>query len=253
MFGFFEKKPTVPQEVSEFVKQTMLRTFPNGDKQRELETSSLHAALNEKLTREEAGNLLVWTKVLVGTPKTLSTDYIAEAIYRHEQGRLTRSESEFVCRHIIGGNDVVDSEKSRVNIQFNIDDNITSNISGTKTKGKTILHVEGEEGWCTLIREELEDEGYVVYSAMTAEEGLVLLQSSPPDLIISDIQLPGMSGIEFLRVCKEKYPNIPFIINSSYNQYDLSGSPVDDFIVISPDLYPLKAAIKKLLFPTARS
>lgn len=113
--------------------------------------------------------------------------------------------------------------------------------------------MEDEEGILLLYREELEEEGYVVYSAMTAEEGLVLLQSSPPDLIISNIQLPGMNGTEFLRVCKEKYPNIPFIINSCFDQYDLSGSSVDDFIVKSPDLYTIKAAIKKLLFPTARS
>jgi len=50
-----------------------------------------------------------------------------------------------------------------------------------------------------LYREELEDGGYEVISAYTGEEGIQKFKEESPDLVILDIQMPGMNGIETLR------------------------------------------------------
>lgn len=123
-----------------------------------------------------------------------------------------------------------------------------------KQQQKTILLVDDEESIHLLYREELEEEGYVVYSAMSAEEGLTLLQSSLPDLIISNINMPGMNGIDFCGVCKEKYPNVPFLFCSSYKEFkqDPVTCSSDGYIVKSSSLDELKALVKKLLFPITR-
>ena len=103
MFGFFRKKKTsIPQGLMEELELIRLRAFPDGDDQRDIETTSLHSVLNGKLTREQADDLLSWTKVLLVLSENLSLDRISEGIYGHEQSRLTRSDSELVYRHITG-------------------------------------------------------------------------------------------------------------------------------------------------------
>ena len=108
MFGFFRKKQaSIPHGLPEGMELIRLRAFPDGDDQRDIETTSLHSALNGTLTREEAGSLLSWTKVLLVLSEDLSLDCISEGIYGHEQGRLTRCDSEIVYRHITGVKDAI--------------------------------------------------------------------------------------------------------------------------------------------------
>ena len=65
MFGLFKKiKSTFSHGLPEGIELIRARAFPDGDDQRDMETTGLHSVLNGKLTREEAGSLLSWTKVL---------------------------------------------------------------------------------------------------------------------------------------------------------------------------------------------
>jgi two-component system cell cycle response regulator DivK len=64
--------------------------------------------------------------------------------------------------------------------------------------GELILVVEDNENNRTLVRDVLQATGYRVVEATTAEDGLRLAADQQPDLILMDIQLPGMSGIEAL-------------------------------------------------------
>lgn len=69
----------------------------------------------------------------------------------------------------------------------------------------------------------LESEGFVV---RTAEDGfavLVTLRQTPPDLIISDLRMPNMSGFEFLSVVRRRFPHIPIIAISG--EYIAAGMP----------------------------
>src|SRR6516162_5704843 len=66
-----------------------------------------------------------------------------------------------------------------------------------------ILVVEDNERNLKLLRDVLEYSGYDVRAARTAEDGLALAASEPPDLILMDLQLPGIDGMEALRRLRE--------------------------------------------------
>lgn len=114
---------------------------------------------------------------------------------------------------------------------------------------KRILLVDDEEGIQLLYREEFEEEGYEVISAYTGEEALQKFSQDSPDLVILDINMPGMNGIEVLRRMKEVNPNLPVILNSAYQEYkqDFGSWASEDYIVKSSNLVELKNAVRKHL------
>lgn len=114
---------------------------------------------------------------------------------------------------------------------------------------KRILLVDDEEGIQLLYREEFEDEGFEVTSASNGEEALEKFNQEPPDLVILDINMPGMNGIEVLRRMKEINANLPVILSSAYQEYkqDLGTWASEDYIVKSANLDELKNAVRKHL------
>jgi len=114
---------------------------------------------------------------------------------------------------------------------------------------KKILLVDDEDGIQMLYREELQDAGYAVVSAYTGEEGLEKVKSESPDLVILDIQMPGMNGIETLRQMKMDNPDLPIILSSAYTEYkqDLGAWASDAYVVKSSNINDLKEAVKKHL------
>ena len=66
-----------------------------------------------------------------------------------------------------------------------------------------ILVVEDNERNLKLLRDVLEYAGYDVRVARTAEDGIILAVSEPPDLVLMDLQLPGIDGLEALRRLRE--------------------------------------------------
>jgi two-component system, cell cycle response regulator DivK len=66
-----------------------------------------------------------------------------------------------------------------------------------------ILVVEDNERNLKLLRDVLEYAGYDVRVARTAEDGISLAASEPPDLVLMDLQLPGIDGMEALRRLRE--------------------------------------------------
>jgi len=114
---------------------------------------------------------------------------------------------------------------------------------------KKILLVDDEESIHLLYRAELEEEGYNVHSALGGEDALQKLKIVSPDLVILDINMPGMNGIEVLRQIKEINPKTPVILCSAYHEYkqDFGAWASDDYIIKSADLDDLKAAVHQHL------
>jgi len=112
---------------------------------------------------------------------------------------------------------------------------------------KKILLIDDEESIHILYREELEELGYEVHSAMSGEEALKILPTLNPDLVILDIQMPGMNGIDVLRKLKEQDPKLPVILSSAYQEYkqNLSSWASDDFIVKSADMRELIDSVRR--------
>jgi DNA-binding NtrC family response regulator len=87
---------------------------------------------------------------------------------------------------------------------------------------KSILIVEDEETLRESIKRIFTKEGYAVETAESAEKGLELLTAAAYDVIISDIILPGMDGIEMLGKVREQIPDQIVIIVTAYASLDTS-------------------------------
>ena len=113
----------------------------------------------------------------------------------------------------------------------------------------TLLIVDDEANQRRLYQEELSDEGYLVKLACNGKEALESIAEVPPDLVVLDIRMPVMDGLEALGQIIGKERNIPVIIHSAYSSYkdDFISWAADDFVVKSADLAELKKKIRELL------
>ena len=79
-------------------------------------------------------------------------------------------------------------------------------------KNTRILLVDDETDFRTTIAKRLMKRGMEVEQAGSGEESLVILQDKPVDVVILDVKMPGMGGIETLHRIKEKYPEVEVIM-----------------------------------------
>jgi DNA-binding response OmpR family regulator len=114
---------------------------------------------------------------------------------------------------------------------------------------KTILVVDDDEAIRTLLQEELEEEGYKVLIATNARDALKMVAAEPLDLVILDIRMPGMDGLEALPRILGLKEGLPVIMNTAYSQYQDSfmSWAADAYVVKSSDLTELKEKVKELV------
>ncbi|OGP94087.1 MAG: hypothetical protein A2157_03635 [Deltaproteobacteria bacterium RBG_16_47_11] len=114
---------------------------------------------------------------------------------------------------------------------------------------KKILLVDDDEGLRDLYEEELEDEGYEVLTAKNGKEALQKLEKGKPDLIVLDIVMPTMDGMEALGPIIRKDKAIPIILYTSHPEYqeDFMSWAADAYILKSTNLTELKEKIRELL------
>ncbi len=80
----------------------------------------------------------------------------------------------------------------------------------------TILIVEDESKMRRLLELNLGDDGFTVLSAGSAEEGLKVLGKENVDLVLTDLKLPGMSGLEFLQAAKRNNASLPVVVMTAF-------------------------------------
>jgi len=95
-----------------------------------------------------------------------------------------------------------------------------------------ILVVDDEPSICETARMILEGEGYEVLTAADGIEGLHSLSKSLPDLIISDLNMPRMTGFEFLAIVRQRFPHIATIaMSGGYSSGEMpAGILADAFL-----------------------
>ena len=83
-----------------------------------------------------------------------------------------------------------------------------------------ILIVDDEKNIVSSLKEILADEGYNVSAASDGLDALDMIQSDPPNLLLLDIWLPGMDGIEVLKTVKTYHPDIEVLIMTGQGTID---------------------------------
>jgi two-component system response regulator (stage 0 sporulation protein F) len=112
-----------------------------------------------------------------------------------------------------------------------------------------ILCVDDEPALLRIYRDELSEEGYEVILARDGKEALGLLSAENPDVVILDIRMPNMDGLEALVALLGKNHTLPVILHSAYPEYKESfiTGGAEAFVLKGSDLAELKRAIREIL------
>ncbi|NQT18422.1 MAG: response regulator [Planctomycetes bacterium] len=77
--------------------------------------------------------------------------------------------------------------------------------------GLLVLSIDDDPCISRVVQLKLQNAGYRVLRAVTAEEGLLKIRELHPDIIITDVKMPGMSGIDLCRECEEMTPDADYL------------------------------------------
>ncbi len=114
---------------------------------------------------------------------------------------------------------------------------------------KKILLVDDEDGIRNVLGITLADSGYDVLTAASGEEGLALFRTHSPPLVLTDIKMPGMGGIELLKKIKEESPDTEVIMITGHGDMELAVKSLQwdaaDFITKPINDDALEVALKR--------
>lgn len=94
------------------------------------------------------------------------------------------------------------------------------------SKGK-ILIVDDQFGIRILLNEIFQKEGYSTFQAANGNQALEIVKNEVPDLVILDMKIPGMDGLEILKRLKKINESIKVIIMTAYGELDLIQEAID--------------------------
>src|SRR6266540_1737461 len=79
-----------------------------------------------------------------------------------------------------------------------------------------ILIIDDDTSLRRVLEYNLQEEGYDVFTAQDGEQGLVRFDEQHPDLVITDLKMPGISGFEVLAAVKERSPQTPVMVITAF-------------------------------------
>ncbi len=89
---------------------------------------------------------------------------------------------------------------------------------------QTILVVDDEPNYLIILEELLEDEGFEVLTASNGNKALEIAEKADINLIVTDMQMPEMNGVELLNETKKRWPDIPVIMVTAFGEVDKAVS-----------------------------
>ncbi len=114
-----------------------------------------------------------------------------------------------------------------------------------------ILIVEDEAKMRRLLELNLGDDGFTTFSAGDAEAGLKLLRENSVDLVLTDLKLPGMNGLEFLQTVKRQNAALPVVVMTAFGSVetavDAMKSGASDYVLKPFSLAEMRMVIHKEL------
>jgi DNA-binding response OmpR family regulator len=116
-----------------------------------------------------------------------------------------------------------------------------------------ILVIDDDEETRDLVTVCLEMEGHTVFSAKNADEGLAILSSVDPDLLVTDLALPGLDGVALIRHIRSagsSTPNVPILVLTGFYMdmaYSALTNGADRALAKPTDPDTLIASVKSLL------
>src|SRR5437016_11907006 len=118
-----------------------------------------------------------------------------------------------------------------------------------------ILIADDDEVSRQLFAETLEQEGYRVDRAQSGDEALSLLRDELYELLIIDVRMPGMTGLEVTRILHEKNSSLPIIVMTAFGSIETAIEAIHegafDFISKPMNLAELKKTVSRALVQRA--
>jgi DNA-binding NtrC family response regulator len=122
---------------------------------------------------------------------------------------------------------------------------------------RTILIVDDEKDFCTILSDSLSQDKYRVVTAFNGKTGLELAKKERPDLMLLDIKMPGMDGIEVLRKIKKMKREIAVIMFTGYGTLETAREAMKlgayDYVTKPVDLFLLKSLVEEVLGKGSKS
>ena len=114
-----------------------------------------------------------------------------------------------------------------------------------------ILIVEDEAKMRRLLELNLGEDGFTTFSAEDAETGLKLLHQNPIDLVLTDLKLPGMNGLEFLQAVKRQNAALPVVVMTAFGSVETAVEAMkagaSDYVLKPFSLSEMRMVIRKEL------
>jgi len=118
---------------------------------------------------------------------------------------------------------------------------------------KKVLLVDDDDSIRWVLNEALEDIGLQVTQTNAADDAIKFLQSDNFDLVISDVRMPGTSGIELLHHCQQQYPDLPVVIMTAHSDLDSAVTAYTkgafEYLPKPFDLDEVNAIVERALIP----
>lgn len=115
---------------------------------------------------------------------------------------------------------------------------------------KTLLIVDDQPGIRMLLEELFKQETFNTKSAESGGEALRIIQKNVPDLVLLDMKMPGIDGIEVLKRIKREWPHIPVIMMTAYGEVELTEQAAqlgaDRYFTKPFDIFEVRSAVQAL-------